>query len=136
MRTGSSAPTDRRLVLLVDDYDDGRQMFATLLADAGFDVAEARDGYEAIDRARRLHPDVILMDLSLPGLDGSEASRRLKADSRTRQIPIVAVSAHPFVEEGSSACDSFVAKPCTPDQLVRAIARVLPSAALARPDVN
>src|SRR6185503_15571707 len=78
------------LVLIVDDYAEGREVCAEYLAFRGFRVATAEDGMDALDKTRALHPDVILMDLSLPRLDGWEASRRLKADASTRHIPIIA----------------------------------------------
>ena len=110
------------LILVVDDYQDAREMYAEYLEFSGFRVAEARNGNEAVEQAFALHPDLILMDLSLPGMDGWEATRRLKADDRTRQIPIVALTGHALAgaSEGAkrAGCDSFVTKPCLPDDLV------------------
>ena len=82
------------LVLLVDDYQDAREMYAEYLQYSGFRVAEAKNGNEAVSQARSLKPDLILMDLSLPGMDGWEATRVLKADEETRHIPIVALTGH------------------------------------------
>jgi len=119
------------LILVVDDYQDAREMYAEYLEFSGFRVAEARNGNEAVEQAFALHPDLILMDLSLPGMDGWEATRRLKADDRTRQIPIVALTGHALAgaSEGAkrAGCDSFVTKPCLPDDLVVEIRRMLNS---------
>src|SRR5262249_15295979 len=82
------------LILVVDDYQDAREMYAEYLQFSGFRVAEARNGNEAVDQAFALKPDLILMDLSLPGMDGWEATRQLKADERTRNIPVVALTGH------------------------------------------
>ena len=122
------------LILVVDDYEDAREMYAEYLRFCGFRVAEARNGNEALDQAFTLMPDLILMDLSLPGMDGWEATRQLKADERTRQIPVVALTGHALAgaSEGAkkAGCDSFVTKPCLPDDLVVEVRRML---SLAKP---
>jgi two-component system cell cycle response regulator DivK len=122
------------LILVVDDYEDAREMYAEYLRFCGFRVAEARNGNEALEQAFTLMPDLILMDLSLPGMDGWEATRQLKADERTRQIPVVALTGHALAgaSEGAkkAGCDSFVTKPCLPDDLVVEVRRML---SLARP---
>ncbi len=117
------------LILVVDDYQDAREMYAEYLQFSGFRVAEARNGIEALDQAFALQPDLILMDLSLPGMDGWEATRQLKADDRTKRIPIVALTGHALAGASDSArkagCDSFVTKPCLPDDLVVEVRRML-----------
>lgn len=117
------------LILVVDDYEDAREMYSEYLTYCGFRVAEARNGNEAVEQAFALKPDLILMDLSLPGLDGWEATRILKADNRTRHIPIVALTGHALAgaSEGAkkAGCDSFVTKPCLPDDLVVEVRRML-----------
>ena len=117
------------LILVVDDYQDAREMYAEYLQYSGFRVAEARNGNEAVTQARSLKPDLILMDLSLPGMDGWEATRVLKADEETRHIPIVALTGHALAgaSEGArkAGCDSFVTKPCLPDELVVEVRRML-----------
>jgi two-component system cell cycle response regulator DivK len=117
------------LILVVDDYQDAREMYAEYLQFSGFRVAEAKNGNEAVEQAFALKPDLILMDLSLPGMDGWEATRRLKADDRTKQIPIVALTGHALAgaSEGAkkAGCDSFVTKPCLPDDLVVEVRRML-----------
>ena len=117
------------LILVVDDYQDAREMYAEYLQFSGFRVAEARNGNEAVDQAFALKPDLILMDLSLPGMDGWEATRVLKADERTKHIPVVALTGHALAgaSEGArkAGCDSFVTKPCLPDDLVVEVRRML-----------
>ncbi|HSC26195.1 MAG TPA: response regulator [Vicinamibacterales bacterium] len=117
------------LVLVVDDYQDAREMYAAYLQFSGFRVAEATDGCEAIDRTLELMPDLILMDLALPRMDGWEATRRLKLDQRTRHIPIVVLTGYALAGHVAGArqagCDSFVTKPCLPDELVAEIQRML-----------
>jgi two-component system cell cycle response regulator DivK len=113
------------LILLVEDFDDAREMYRDYLMFAGFRVETASHGQEAIDKARTILPDLVLMDLSLPGIDGWEATRILKADPATRHLLIVALSAHALAAEGDRAraagCDGFIAKPCLPPDLVSQI---------------
>jgi two-component system, cell cycle response regulator DivK len=120
------------MVLVVDDYEDAREMYAEYLQYSGFRVAEARTGAEALDKAFELLPDLILMDLSLPVMDGWEATRRLKADARTKAIPVVALTGHALAGHSEGArqagCDAFVTKPCLPDALVLEVKRVLEQA--------
>jgi CheY-like chemotaxis protein len=119
----------RPRVLLVDDYPDAREMYSEYLEFSGFDVVEAANGIEALQRAVEEVPDIILMDLSLPVMDGWEATRRLKADARTANIPVVALTGHALagISEGAknAGCDAFVTKPCLPEDLVKEIRRVL-----------
>ncbi len=126
-------------MLLVDDYPDARDMYRVYLTFSGFEVVEAANGVEAIQLASDKPPDIILMDLSLPVMDGWEATRRLKSDPRTAGIPVVALTGHALagILEGAkeAGCDAFVTKPCLPDELVREIRRVLdesPKASRAR----
>lgn len=104
-------------------------MYAAYLTFSGFRVAEATNGLEAIDKTVDLMPDIILMDLALPKMDGWEATRRLKLDERTKHIPIVALTGHALTGHAETArqagCDSFVTKPCLPDALVAEIQRML-----------
>src|SRR5512132_3829055 len=95
-----SGLSPRPLILLVEDFDDAREMYRDYLEFSGFRVETARDGREAIEKARALRPHLILMDLSLPGIDGWEATRILKADPATAQLIIVALSAHALAPEG------------------------------------
>jgi two-component system cell cycle response regulator DivK len=124
-----TAKPDRPRVLLVDDYPDAREMYTEYLEFSGFDVVEAGNGMEALERAVDTTPDIILMDLSLPVMDGWEATRRLKADRRTASIPVVALTGHALagISEGAkkAGCDAFVTKPCLPEDLVREIRNIL-----------
>jgi CheY-like chemotaxis protein len=121
--------TDRPRVLLVDDYPDAREMYAEYLDFSGFEVIEASNGMEALQRAADAQPDIVLMDLSLPVMDGWEATRRLKADKRTEHSPVVALTGHALagISEGAkrAGCDAFVTKPCLPEDLVKEIRKVL-----------
>lgn len=112
------APGKKPLILLVDDFQDNRQMYREYLVFAGFEVAEAQSGAEALEQALAKHPDLIVMDLALPGMDGWEATRRLKADPRTSDIPVVALTGNALQGHIRRAkdvgCDSFLAKPCLP----------------------
>jgi CheY-like chemotaxis protein len=120
---------DAPLVLVVEDYQDAREMYAAYLQFSGYRVAEATNGLEAIEQATVLMPDIILMDLALPKMDGWEATRRLKLNHETRHIPIVALTGHALAGHAEGArqagCDSFVTKPCLPDALVAEIKRML-----------
>jgi CheY-like chemotaxis protein len=117
------------LVLVVDDVAHGREIFAEYLEFRGFRVATAEDGLEAMDKAFELLPDLILMDLSLPGIDGWEATRRLKQDDRTRGIPVIALTAHALASAHDRAkevgCDAVVTKPCIPRDLEAEVRRQL-----------
>jgi two-component system cell cycle response regulator DivK len=120
---------DRPLILIVEDHSELRQMYVQELILSGFDVIEAANGADAITHTSERFPDVVLMDLSLPVLDGWEATRRLKVDSRTKHIPVVALTAHDGSGELQRAtragCDWFVPKPCQPHDLIEEIRRVL-----------
>jgi two-component system cell cycle response regulator DivK len=120
---------DRPLILLVEDQLDLRQMYAQHFVLSGFDVIEAGNGVDAISSTGAHFPDVVLMDLSLPVMDGWEATRQLKNDARTAHIPVVALTAHDGSGELQRAtragCDWFVPKPCPPDALITEIRRVL-----------
>jgi two-component system, cell cycle response regulator DivK len=127
-RTGDDR-RERPLVLLVEDQPELRQLYAEHLVLSGFTVIEAADGADAIARTGAHAPDVVLMDLSLPVIDGWEATRRLKADLKTAHIPVVALTAHDGSGElqraTSAGCDWFVPKPCPPDALITEVRRVL-----------
>ena len=117
------------LILLVEDHAELRQMYAQQLELSGFEVIQAANGADALTHTATHAPDVVLLDLSLPIIDGWEATRRLKTDERTAHIPIVALTAHDGAGELQRAtragCDWFVPKPCPPDALVTEIRRVL-----------
>jgi two-component system, cell cycle response regulator DivK len=125
------AGRERPLILIVEDQEDLRQLYAQQLTISGFDVIEAANGADAIAHASTRFPNVVLMDLSLPVVDGWEATRRLKNDDRTAHIPVVALTAHDGAGELQRAtkagCDWFVPKPCPPDALIAEVRRVLAS---------
>jgi CheY-like chemotaxis protein len=127
----ASTKDEKPLILVVDDFEDNREMYAEFLQFSGYRVAEASNGLEALDKAFELLPDLILMDLSLPGIDGWEATRRLKQDTRTRHIPVVALTGHALAGHSKGAreagCDAFITKPCLPDVLVVEIRKLLES---------
>jgi CheY-like chemotaxis protein len=119
--------TDPKTVLLVEDNEDNRIIYATALRYAGYKVIEAITGTEGVHHARVDKPDLILMDISVPEIDGWEATAILKADATTKHIPIIAVTAHalPGDEERSIAagCDGYLAKPITPAALIGEVDR-------------
>ncbi len=115
-----------RHILLVDDFKDNRELYEYFLSLKGFRVTSASDGEEALNKAFELQPDLVVMDLSLPGISGWEATRRLKADERTKHVPVVILSAYDF--SGATAelgCEGFLVKPCLPDAMIAEIVRVL-----------
>jgi CheY-like chemotaxis protein len=103
-------------VLVVEDEDDIRTLYAVWLEESGFDVIEAHDGAEGISRAADQQPKAILMDVAMPRMNGLEATRRLRSDQATAQIPILIISAHTGVTEREGAfaagADEFLGKPC------------------------
>lgn len=111
----------RKLFLVVEDFEDSRFMMRRLLEMAGYEVVEATDGEEAVDLATNRRPALILMDLSLPKLDGLEATRRIRQKRGMKRVPIVAVSAHDSVESRNEAleagCNEYVTKPIDFDRL-------------------
>ena len=121
----SSAQPGAKLVLLVDDYTDAREMYAEFLEIYGYEVMQAGDGEEALAKAAARRPDVVLMDLSLPGLDGREATRRLKSLPATAAVPVVILSGMPSEYAQRSGADAVLSKPCEPAELVAAIQRLL-----------
>ena len=122
-------PRARPIVLIAEDQQELRQLYAQQLVMSGFDVIEAANGAEAIDLTSLNLPDVILMDLSMPVVDGWEATKRLRADERTAHIPVVALTAHDGSGElqraTTAGCNWFVPKPCPPDALITEVRRIL-----------
>ena len=117
------------LILVVDDFLDNRQMYAEYLEFSGLRVEEAENGHEALEKAFAMLPDLIVMDLSLPGIDGWEATRRLKADPRTKGIPVIALTGHALAGHSKGAmdagCDAFITKPCLPERLLEEVRKTL-----------
>jgi two-component system cell cycle response regulator DivK len=116
-------------VLLVEDVADTREMYADYLRHCGFNVTTATTGAEALDAAREQTPDLILMDAAMPGLDGWAATKLLKNDPMTRNVPVLILTAHVFSEHRVKAqevgADGFIGKPCMPDELAREITSAL-----------
>jgi CheY-like chemotaxis protein len=114
-------------VLLVEDNDDNLRIYSTFLEYSGYRVIEAVDGEAAIGAARTQSPAIIFMDVSLPKLDGWEATRRLKADPQTAGIPIVALTAHASAADEAKAfevgCDGYIAKPAEPRIVLEEVRR-------------
>ena len=122
----SSAPLGQTL-LLVEDNEDNRIIYSTVLRHIGYDVVEAVDGIQAIALARSVLPDLILMDISLPQVDGWEATRVLREDPLTRDIPIIALTAHALADDRERAqaigFTSYLAKPIEPRAVAAEVQR-------------
>ena len=121
-------------ILIADDHDDNRELLQLLLAGAGYDVRQARDGSECLALALDQPPDLIVMDLSMPVLDGWGVFRELKADDRTRTIPCMAVTAHAELDRTQALAKGFsdyVSKPFSGETLLKTIATVLSNRKLA-----
>jgi two-component system, cell cycle response regulator DivK len=116
-------------VLLVEDNEDNRVIYSTYLTHLGFRVIEAEDGEQGIALAQSEQPDVILMDVSIPLVDGWEATRRLKADPVTSHIPVIALTAHALASDRERAlevgCDDYLPKPVDPRTVGAALTRIL-----------
>jgi two-component system cell cycle response regulator DivK len=121
--------SSNKLVLVVEDFEDNRFMLRRLLEMAGYQVVEASDGEQALVMAQQERPALILMDLSLPRLDGLAATRGIRQHPDLSDIPIVAVSAHDsadfHAEALAAGCNDYVAKPIDFDQLAKLLTRVL-----------
>jgi two-component system, cell cycle response regulator DivK len=116
------------IVLLVDDEQDQRDLYKQYLLFAGYRVELATGGAAALDAAISMRPDVVIMDVSMPGMDGLEATRRIKELKATRQIPVIAVSAYgetPPEWAVSAGCETFLGKPILPQDLAVEIERVI-----------
>ena len=116
-------------ILLVEDNEDNRAIYRTILAYGGFTVIEAVDGEEAIERARSDLPSLILMDISIPKIDGWQVTRTLKLDPSTMHIPIIALTAHALASDREQAveagCDGYLAKPVEPRRVLEEVRRFL-----------
>jgi CheY-like chemotaxis protein len=118
-----------KTVLLVEDNEDNRIVYSTILQHFGYRVMEALNGEEGIAKARAEKPDLILMDISIPIIDGWEATQVLKRDPDTKHIPIIALTAHALASDREKAmevgCDSYLAKPCEPKAVVSEVQKFL-----------
>lgn len=115
-------------ILLVEDNEMNRDMLSRRLVRRGYEVVLATDGQEAVDMARAERPDIILMDMSLPGLDGWEATRRIKADSGRESVPVIALTSHAMAGDRERAleagCDDYDTKPIDLARLLEKIERL------------
>jgi len=118
-----------KLILLVEDNEDNRIVYSTILKHFGYDVIEALNGEEGIAKARTQHPNLVLMDISIPVIDGWEATQVLKHDPDTKHIPVIALTAHALASDREKAmevgCDGYLAKPCEPRAVVAEVQRFL-----------
>ena len=132
-----SSASDRPAILVVDDDQDMRDMLTEYLEFRGFRVATASRGDRAVSVAQAAHPDLILMDLAMPGMDGLEATRRLKSHATTCDIPVIAVTARCFGSEkreaAAAGCDAYVMKPVDLQQLADLIVGVMRGGITALP---
>jgi CheY-like chemotaxis protein len=118
------------LVLVVDDYKDTRELYAEYIRMSGIAVETAADGFEGIEKAILLRPDAIVMDLSIPHIDGFETVRVLRGHERTKQIPVLALTGAMLDSEGRAQEEGFSAflrKPCLPQYLLHELRRFLPA---------
>jgi len=117
-------------ILVVEDTEDNRQIMRDLLSSAGYDMVEAQDGAQGVAMAKSHHPDLILMDIQLPLVDGYEATRRIKADPELSHIPVIAVTSYALsgdeAKTRAAGCDGYVAKPFSPRQLLQKVREYLP----------
>ena len=117
-------------ILVIEDTEDNRQIVRDLLESAGYVLIEALDGLEGVAAAEREHPDLILMDIQLPGIDGYEATRRIRAVPALAAVPIIAVTSYALsgdeAKTRAAGCDGYVAKPFSPRQLLAKIREFLP----------
>ena len=127
------SPPVGQTVLLVEDNEDNRIIYSTVLRHLGYEVVEAIDGVQAVSLARSLRPDLILMDISIPELDGWEATKILRKDPVTRDIPIIALTAHALADDRERATlvgfSSYLAKPIEPRAVVAEVRRWIGGAA-------
>ena len=118
-----------RTILLVEDNEDNVTVYRTILEHSGYRVVEARDGAAAIRLTRGERPDLVLMDISIPEIDGWEATRILKADPDTAGIPVIALTAHALESDraraGEVGCDGYLVKPIEPRRVLEEVARFL-----------
>jgi two-component system cell cycle response regulator DivK len=118
-------------ILAVDDQEDNRRILRDLLTSAGYEVIEATTGEDAVTSAETQAPDLILMDIQLPGIDGYEATRRIKANPRLRQIPLIVVTSYALSGDDAKAfsagANAYVSKPFSPRALLAKVREYLPS---------
>jgi two-component system cell cycle response regulator DivK len=116
-------------ILVVEDDADNRRIVVKVLTVEGYEVLEATDGRSALATARKEHPDLIIMDLAMPGLDGWQAATQLKSDPKVADIPIIALTAFAMRGDEEKAreagCDGYLSKPCRPQTIREVVRRYL-----------
>jgi len=121
----------KQSVLVVDDEPQARSMLRLILVRAGFDVLEAKDGYEALDEVARQIPDLMILDIMMPGIDGFYVCEQLRANSRTASLPIIVLSAKTdadSIKRGQEVgATKYLTKPVSPDDLTRHVKEVIDS---------
>jgi two-component system cell cycle response regulator DivK len=119
-----------KVILVIEDQEDNRRIMRDLLTSKGYEVVEAVNGLEGVKTAESRRPDLILMDIQLPGIDGYEATRRIKANPEIRKIPIIVVTSYALsgddVKAFEAGCDAYVAKPFSPRVLLAKIQEYVP----------
>jgi two-component system cell cycle response regulator DivK len=117
-------------ILIIEDQEDNRAILRDVLSTAGYELIEAADGGEGVELAQKERPDLILMDIQLPVLDGYEATRRIKANPELKAIPIIAVTSYALSGDEAKAraagCDGYVTKPFSPRLLLSKVREYLP----------
>jgi two-component system, cell cycle response regulator DivK len=120
-----------RTILVVDDHEDNRRILRDLLRSVGYEVVEATNGEDGVATAKARTPDLILMDIQLPGIDGYEATRRIKADEALRRIPLIVVTSYALSGDDAKAlaagADAYVAKPFSPRAMLAKVREYLPA---------
>jgi len=117
-------------ILVIEDTEDNRQIIRDLLSSVGYEMIEATDGVAGVELAQKEHPDLILMDIQLPEIDGYEATRRIRAIPELARTPIIAVTSYALsgdeAKTRAAGCDGYVAKPFSPRQLLAKVREFLP----------
>lgn len=118
-----------KCILIVEDQEDNRRILRDLLTSKGYKILEAMTGLEGVEMAEKFSPDLILMDIQLPGLDGYEATRRIKKNSDLKDIPVIAVTSYALsgdeIKAREAGCDGYVSKPFSPKALLQMVREFL-----------
>jgi len=119
-----------KTILVIEDQEDNRRIMHDLFTSKGYEVIEAVNGIDGVTVAETYHPDLILLDIQLPGIDGYEVTRRIKANSEIKNIPIIVVTSYALsgddVKAFEAGCDAYVAKPFSPRELLAKVREYLP----------
>jgi two-component system cell cycle response regulator DivK len=119
-----------KTILVIEDQEDNRRIMHDLFTSKGYEVIEAVNGIDGVSVAETYHPDLILLDIQLPGIDGYEVTRRIKANPKIKNIPIIVVTSYALsgddVKAFEAGCDAYVAKPFSPRELLAKVREYLP----------